>query len=135
MAAVIEDKNIKDKLVDLCQGIMDQPEFSEFNEAISSFSEDEEAQDLLSELTDLGAELRQMQSQGYQLPEDKTSAYDVLREKAQAHPICKPFMDAQSHIHSIQQTVMQHIAKTYELGRLPEADDFSCGCGTGCGCR
>ena len=135
MSAVIENDVIQSKIIELCQTILDQPEFADFHDAISSFSKDEEAQDLLTELSDLSMELRQMQSMGNQIPEAKITAYDLLREKAHAHPICKPFMDTQAVVHNVQQTALQHIAKTYELGHMPQPEDFSCGCGTGCGCH
>jgi hypothetical protein len=35
----------------------------------------------------------------------------------------------------MQETVAQYVAKTFELGRIPSADDFDAGnCGPSCGC-
>ena len=37
--------------------------------------------------------------------------------------------------HKIQESVMSYVTKTFELGRVPAAEDFDSGsCGTGCGC-
>jgi len=38
-------------------------------------------------------------------------------------------------MHKIQESVMQYVGKTFELGRVPSVEDFSSGdCGPTCGC-
>lgn len=39
-------------------------------------------------------------------------------------------------MHKIEETVSSYVRKTFELGRLPNEDDFESGsCGPSCGCH
>ncbi|MEM9398820.1 MAG: YlbF family regulator [Verrucomicrobiota bacterium] len=130
MSAVSTHSEIDSKLEELCQAILDRPDFSELKTAIDTFSRDEKAQDLLNEFGELGQELQSIHNSGQQIPEAKMKSYETLRDQTMSNEACKSFMDAQHAINHLQQKAAQYIAKTYEKGRLPEEDDFSCGCGS-----
>ena len=58
------------------------------------------------------------------------------REALLGNPVARGFLDAQEELNSIQESIQSHVAKTLELGRLPQPEDFEGGsCGHGCGCH
>jgi hypothetical protein len=64
------------------------------------------------------------------------SAFDKEREAFFSNPVGNGFVDAQEAMHHIQEEVNQFVSKTFELGRVPSAEDLEGGsCGSGCGCH
>jgi hypothetical protein len=64
------------------------------------------------------------------------SAFDTEREAFLSNPLAKGFVDAQEAAHHVQQEVNQYLSKTFELGRVPSAEELEGGsCGHGCGCH
>ena len=49
------------------------------------------------------------------------------------NPVAKGFLDAQQQMQRVQSSVTKYVTKTFELGRVPEPDDFNT-CGHGCSC-
>ena len=51
------------------------------------------------------------------------------------NPVARDFLDAQEHLHEVQESVQHYVTKTLELGRVPTAEEVKSGsCGHGCGC-
>jgi len=102
---------------------------------MDSFMADAEAQQQYEALSEKGRQLHQKQHQGLELAPAEISAFDAEREKFFRNPTAKGFMEAQEAMHHIQEAVSQFVSKTFELGRVPSAEDLEGGsCGPGCGC-
>jgi len=64
-------------------------------------------------------------------------AFEALRDSFMKNPVATEFLDAQQELSRVQDAIMKHIHKTFELGRVPTVEDMndgSCCSGHGCGC-
>jgi cell fate (sporulation/competence/biofilm development) regulator YlbF (YheA/YmcA/DUF963 family) len=125
-----------EKTRELCQTILDQPEYQAIRKHVDAFFDNEQAQAAYQALSAKGEYLQHKQEQRLPLSGEEIAEYEAHREEFFKNPVAKDFMSAQQQIHKMQETVAQHVAKTFELGRVPNAEDFEAGsCGSGCGCH
>ena len=123
------------KTRELCQIILDQPEYQAVRRQVDAFLNDEKAQAQYQLLSSKGEYLQHKQAQSLPLSGEEIADYESHREAFFNNPVAREFVGAQQTIHKMQETVAQYVAKTFELGRIPSADDFdSGGCGPSCGC-
>lgn len=128
------------KTKELCQTIVDQPQFAQLLEAIEAFMGDDHARTLYENLTDKQQELIQKQERGGHLTDDEIADYEQDRAALLAHPVASAFIDARQHMQKVQDTIQSYVNRTFELGRVPMDDELSSGgcCGGqggGCGCQ
>jgi cell fate (sporulation/competence/biofilm development) regulator YlbF (YheA/YmcA/DUF963 family) len=135
MQMTIEQSAILKKTRELCQTIVEQPEFATIREQVNSFLSDSEAQLQYQVLSHKGETLQGKQQQGVSLSEQEIAEFEREREAFFNNPVAKGFVDAQQAMHKVQESVSQHVSKTFELGRVPTEDDFEGSCGSGCGCH
>ena|ERR1051326_3690050 len=127
---------ILQKTRELCQAIVDQPEFRSLRRQVDEFMASEEAKQQYQLVVEKGEALQQKQQMGQALSKDEVAEFEKHREVLVGNPIARAFLDAQQEMHKVRESVGQYVAKTFELGRMPTADDFSSGsCGPGCGCH
>jgi cell fate (sporulation/competence/biofilm development) regulator YlbF (YheA/YmcA/DUF963 family) len=82
-----------------------------------------------------GDALQHKQQMGLPLDGGEIAEFEKNREALLNNPVATNFLTAQQQMHKIQESVMQYVSKTFELGRVPEAEDFPAeGCGPSCGC-
>ena len=128
---------INQKILELCQAILDQPEVRSARQRIDSFVADEKARAQYDGLMAKGQALQQKQQRSQQLTGEEISAFENEREALLKNPVARGFLEAQEEMHHVHQSVNQYVSKTLELGRLPTEADFESeggGCGDGCGC-
>jgi hypothetical protein len=102
---------------------------------VDAFLRDEKAQAQYQALSTKGEYLQHKQAQSLPLSGEEIADYESHREAFFNNAVAREFVGAQQAIHKMQETVAQYVAKTYELGRIPNAEDFdSGGCGPSCGC-
>lgn len=119
---------IQQKTLELCQLITAQPEFEGIRKSVQAFMADMNAQNLYQSLSEKGMKLHQKQHDGFELDPTEVAIFDKEREVFFGNPIAKSFVEAQERMQEIQETVNQHIMKTFELGRVPTARDFEHEC-------
>jgi cell fate (sporulation/competence/biofilm development) regulator YlbF (YheA/YmcA/DUF963 family) len=135
MQATIEETPVIQKTRDLCQTILDQPEYRQIRQRIDTFMGDEAAKNQYQAVMEKGDALQQKQQLGMPLDGGEIAEFEKNRESLLNNPVATEFLSAQQQMHKIQESVMQYVSKTFELGRVPEPEDFpSEGCGSGCGC-
>jgi len=135
METTIENAVIE-KTRELCETILNQPEYQKIRKDVDAFLNDEQAQAAYQLLSSKGEYLQHKQAQNLPLSGEEIAEYESHRESFFSNPVAKEFVGAQQAIHKMQETVAQYVAKTYELGRVPGAEDMdSGGCGSGCGCH
>jgi cell fate (sporulation/competence/biofilm development) regulator YlbF (YheA/YmcA/DUF963 family) len=124
------------KTRELCQAILDEPDFKSVRRDVESFLSDDEAKSQYEKLSERGEYLHHKQHQGLALSGEEITEYESLREKFLANPIARSFLNAQEKMQQVQQTVGQYVSKTLETGRVPTESDLADegGCGSGCGC-
>ena len=131
----IEDA-VRQKTLELCETIVNQPEFQSIRQRVESFMADSAAQRQYQSLNEKGRALHERQHEGMPLDAREIAAFDSEREAFLSNPVAKGFIDAQEEMHELQQEVQQLVTKTFELGRVPSAEDLQGGsCGQGCGCH
>jgi len=136
MQATTEETAIIQQTKELCQTIIDQPEFRQIRTRIDAFMGDDAAKAQYQLVMEKGDELQQKQQTGVQLDNNDIAEFEKNRELLLNNPVAANFLTAQQQMHKIQESVMQYVSKTFELGRVPTIEDFPAeGCGPSCGCH
>lgn len=135
MNATPEATVILTKTRELCETIIGQPEFRSIRLRIEAFLGDNAAQTRYQSVVEKGDALQHQQRMGLPLDGEVVSAFEKERDQLLQDPVARAFLDAQQEMHRIQESVMQYVGKTFELGRVPAPEDFDSGsCGPSCGC-
>lgn len=135
MQATTEESIVIQKTQDLCRTIVEQPEFRAIRDSIDSFMNDETAKGQYQLVMEKGDALQHKQHSGGPLDGNEIAEFEKNRDLLLNNPVARQFMDAQQQMHKIQESVMQYVGKTFELGRVPTSEDFAAGdCGPSCGC-
>ncbi len=136
MTTAIAENTIVEKIRELCQTILDQPDSKSLRRNIDAFMADDKSRDQYKELVEQGEHLHHKQHQGVKLSDGELQSYEALRVSVLDNAIVKGFIDAQQEMQKVQDSVQQYVNKTLELGRVPIESDFDDGsCGQGCGCE
>ncbi len=136
MEAITDNSVVLEKTRELCQAILDQPDFSMIRRQVDAFMADESIKTQYQELSDRGAMLEHKQQTGTPLDMAEIADFEKRREAFLNSPVAQGFLEAQQAMHTVQESVTQFVAKTFELGRMPQQEDFDRGsCGHGCGCQ
>ena len=133
----IHDKEcgIVRKTLDLCQAVVEQPDFQAVKEKFDAFVADEFLKFQFQQVNDLGQLLQMKQSEGLEVTTEERATFEEMREKFLSNPVAQGFLDAQQQMQQLHQVVGKFIDKTFELGRRPEYDDLQDGSCGGCGCH
>ena len=135
MALTAEDNSIVEKTRELCQSILDHPDFQSLRRNIDTFMSDESAKQEYQSLVEKSEQLHQKQHQGERLTQEEINAYESHRERVVGNPVAAGFIRAQQEVHEMQESINKYLTKTLELGRVPSSEELGEGnCGSGCGC-
>ena len=127
---------VETKTNELCEAILEQINTNGIRKRIDSFLSDATARGQYESLMSKGQALQEKQHNGQTLEQTEIAAFEKDRDSLLANPVASGFLDAQEEMHDLQHTVQRLVAKTIELGRIPNAEDLSEGsCGHGCGCH
>lgn len=135
MQIISEESAIIQKTKELCQAILDHPDYHSMRRQIDTFLTDDAAKAQYQLVSEKGEFLNHKQQQGVTLTDEEINEFERERDVLFKNPIARGFLNAQQELHKVQESVSQYVAKTFELGRVPETDDFDSGsCGPSCGC-
>jgi cell fate (sporulation/competence/biofilm development) regulator YlbF (YheA/YmcA/DUF963 family) len=136
MSTQVADTVITQKTRELCQTIVDQPEFENIRKRIDTFMADEGAKLQYQTVMEKGEMLQHKQQMALPMTAEEISDFEKSRDALVNNPVARDFLDAQQAMQKVQESVGQYVSKTFELGRAPTEEDFSSGsCGSGCGCH
>lgn len=136
MDTATADSRIIQRTLDLCQAIVEQPDFEALKKSIDAFMGDELLKFQYQQVTELAQLLQMKQSEGMELKPADVGHFETMREEFLKNPTAQGFLDAQQQMQQLHQAVSQLLDKTFELGRKPEFEDLQDGsCGSGCGCH
>jgi cell fate (sporulation/competence/biofilm development) regulator YlbF (YheA/YmcA/DUF963 family) len=134
--AITEETLVLQKTRELCEALLEQPEFKVIRQQIDRFMANDEARSLYDSLNEKGEYLHHKQHQGVALSEQEIAGYEKDRTTFFSNSVAKDFINAQEEMRKLQDAISQYVGKTFELGRIPTEDDLNGGgCGTGCGCH
>ncbi len=125
---------VQTKLEELCKSILSQPEVEAHRLRVDQFLIDDEARSQYVRLTEQGEHLHHKQAQGVELTEQEIAEFERGREALLNNPVARGFLDAQEALEELRERINRFVGKTLELGRLPNPEEVSGGCGHGCGC-
>jgi cell fate (sporulation/competence/biofilm development) regulator YlbF (YheA/YmcA/DUF963 family) len=135
MQSTTDESLVTLKTRELCDAIINQPEFGLIRQQIESFINNDAAKSQYQSVVEKGDQLQQKQQMGMPLDGGEIAEFERIREELLNNPIARDFLEAQQQMHKIQETVSQYVGKTFELGRVPTGEDFPAdGCGPSCGC-
>jgi len=130
-----EETPVITKTKELCETILTQPGYEQIKQSIVDFLHNDEARSLYEKLCDQQEVLSHKQENGETITELEDSEFEKLEQQFLSMPIAENFIKAQRQMHKIEKTVSEYVRKTFELGRVPNSEDFSSGgCGPSCGC-
>ncbi len=137
MEITIEETQVTQKIKELCQAIVDQPDMPSIRQRIDAFMADEPTRALYDGLMTKGQALQQKQQMSLPLNGEEIADFEQHRDKLLNNQVARGFMDAQEELHHVQESIQQYVSKTLELGRLPTDEEMNEGgsCGHGCGCK
>lgn len=125
------------KTRELCETLLAQDSYKDLKAKLDAFLADPEAQAMYQTLSKEQSRLVALQEETGDIPEEEVSAFEDQRERLLLHPVAGGFVDAQRGFEELRDTVVNHLTKTFELGRLPTPEEVApksgC-CGGGCGC-
>jgi cell fate (sporulation/competence/biofilm development) regulator YlbF (YheA/YmcA/DUF963 family) len=135
MQATAEETTLMLKTRELCQTITEQPEFRSIRQQLETFLANDDAKSQYQLVVEKGDALQQKQQLGLPLGNDEVMEFEKNRDALMSNPVARDFLSAQQEMQKIQESVMQFVSKTFELGRVPTLEDLPAeGCGHGCGC-
>lgn len=114
-----------EKTRELCAFLVALPEFNQIRSSVERFAASPTLPDQLTQLNEQGESLQERQELGEPLEDSEVEEFEALRESFIENPVARDFLDAQEAIRRFQVTVGEHVAKTFELGRVPVAEDFA----------
>jgi len=133
---VLIKEAVRQKTLELCDTIVRQPQFQNIRQRVESFLADAGAQRQYQSLTEKGRSLHERQHQGLALDGREVAAFDSERDAFLGNPVAKGFLDAQEEIRDLQNHVQECLTRTFDLGRVPSAEELQEGCcGSDCGCH
>ena len=134
MQLTAEDTVVLQKTKELCQAILDQPEFQKIRQGLDTFMANDEVRGQYQTLSEKGEYLQHKQQTGGELSDAEIAEFERDRQSFLNNPVARGFLDAQKEMHRVQESVTHYVNKTFELGRVPEESDFE-SCGHGCNCH
>lgn len=138
MSVVMEETSVVCKTKELCETILNLPEYQEMKKKLDAFEADDTAKSQYRALSDLRQDLHHKQHHGEELTDKEMAQFEEKRVALLDNSIARGFIEAREKMHELQDTVTQYVSKTLELGRVPAEEDFAKeegSCGSGCGCH
>ena len=103
MENLLDTPTIDTKSRELCQFIVDQPEFAAARGHIEAFLENAEAQAVYRAWQEKGQELQRMSHEGLQPNDDDIKQMEALRETVMKNEIASDFAEAESQMNVLVQ--------------------------------
>lgn len=137
MSATQTAPDLAQKTAELCQSIVDQPNFADLKKSVDAFMADELTKFKFQMVMQKSEILQAKQQAGQPISNDEIVAFQQIRDELMGNDVAKNFLDAQQEMTRIQDQVIKYLGKTFELGRVPSAEDLDDGscCDSGCGCH
>ncbi len=127
---------VQQRTRELCEAILAEPAAASVRQRIDTFMADGLSRSQYETLMLKGQALQEKQQRALPLSGEEISDFEREREAILNNPVARGFLDAQEELNRLQESIQTQVAKTLELGRLPQPEDFEGGsCGHGCGCH
>jgi cell fate (sporulation/competence/biofilm development) regulator YlbF (YheA/YmcA/DUF963 family) len=132
------------KTRELCASLLTQNSFQRIRAQLDAFAADDNAREMYEHLSELQSSLLSKQQEEGNLSDEEIQEFEEQRERLLLHPVAGGFVEAQQAFEELRDTISRYVTKTFELGRVPTAEEVEpkrgcCGgggggCGGGCSC-
>ena len=127
---------VEAKTLELCQTLVQDPEFSGLFQKVDRYLADAGAQFQLGQFQEVSQLLQHKHSMGAELSAEEIAQYEGMRQAVMESEIIREFVGAQEKIELIQDQIHRFLMKTFQVGRVPTAEDFfEETCESDCGCH
>jgi cell fate (sporulation/competence/biofilm development) regulator YlbF (YheA/YmcA/DUF963 family) len=131
-----EDSAVIQRTRDLCQAIVDQPDYQAIRRRIMAFQTDDTALAQYNSLGEKQAALQRKQEEGVEPTDAEINDFERDREAFFRNPVAGGFIEAQQELHEVKKAITQLVSRTFELGRVPRPDECQTGsCCEDCCCH
>lgn len=137
MQTVLEPATLDRKLRELCQCIVEDPEFLEARAKIDAFTGDEAARKVYRVWQEKAHALHMRSHEGDLPDEEDLEEFEQLREEVESNVVASEFVEAEELLNGLFGAVTKIVQKTLQLGHVPSEEELveSGGCESGsCGC-
>src|ERR1051326_5914805 len=101
MEMISDDSVVMKRTRDLCQAILDEPDFRDIRQKVDAFLADEQVRNQYQELTDRGALLQHKQQSGLPLDSAEIADFEKQRDQFPTQPVAQGFLAAQQAMQSL----------------------------------
>src|SRR5260370_8534608 len=112
MSTITAESGIIQKTLELCQTILEQPEFQVTRRQIDSFMADEQAQTQYQLVMQKGDLLQHKQQMGLPLTNEEILEFEQQRDALVNNAVAQGFFAAQHHMPAAQESLAQHLSNT-----------------------
>ena len=116
MQTMTEDAVLQ-RTKELCQTIVELPEFQSIRGRIDTFMADEQAQTQYQSVMEKGQALNQKQQFGAPINHEELADFETHRVALVNNRVARGLIDAQEELQKIHSSIDQYLTKTMELGR------------------
>src|SRR5215472_5728164 len=109
MPIATEQNVVLQKTKELCQAILDQPEYQKVREGLDAFLSDDAVRGQYQALSEKGEYLQHKQQTGGQLGDEEIAEFERERQAFLNNPIARGFLDAQQEMHRVQESVTHYV--------------------------
>jgi cell fate (sporulation/competence/biofilm development) regulator YlbF (YheA/YmcA/DUF963 family) len=136
MALTSNGSPILAKTRELCQVIIEQPEFADIRRRIDTFQQDNQVLAQFRYLSEKREALEKKQEEGATITQAEIAEFERLRDGFVSHPVASAFLKAQEDLHEIRRVINAFVTNTFETGKLAAIEDIvNASCGHQCGCH
>mgnify|MGYP003348925015 FL=1 len=115
MKVAAEHAGVARKTEELCQVLLELPNFTELRQKVEAFMNDELAKFNYQALSERGHLLQEKQNMGAPITDEEIAQYEALRDTFMKSTVSTSFVEAQKEIGRLQDMVNQYFHKTFEL--------------------
>ncbi|MFT4690585.1 MAG: YlbF family regulator [Verrucomicrobiia bacterium] len=127
-------ENFEAKILDLCGAIAGHAQFNDLCGSINNFMSDEKLKYEYQMLNEMGEILQQKQQMGGEISPEEIARFESVRDSFTGNDIAMKFVNAQETVTKMQDHILRHVQKTFEVGRKPTADEMMDGMCCDCTC-
>ena len=135
MESTVKESPIIQKALELCQAVVEQPDFQSLKEKLDAFMGDELVKFQFQQVNGLNDLLQAKQRDGLLLKDEEIAQFDALREELMKNPVAQGFIEARQELEKLHDALGRFVNKTFELGRSPQYEDVFDGSCSDCGCH
>ena len=107
MSAIVQNDVIREKAIELCKAILEEPAIQSLRLQIDRFMINDEAKAQYENVLTQGQALQQKQEQSLPLSDEEISQFEADREALMQNTVASDFLQAQEDLHDLKKSGRQ----------------------------